>query len=30
MSIFDQLESAENGVELLEAIDQYIVDYGAN
>jgi len=30
MSIFDQLESAVNGVELLEAIDQYIVDYGAD
>lgn len=30
MSIFDQLETAVNGVELLEAIDQYIVDYGAD
>jgi len=30
MSIFDQLELAVNGVELLEAIDQYIVDYGAD
>lgn len=30
MSIFDQLEAAVNGDELLAAIDQYIVDYGAD
>ncbi len=30
MSIFDQLEAAVNGDELLAAIEQYIVDYGAN
>ena len=30
MSFFDQLEAAVNGDELLAAIEQYIVDYGAN